>query len=286
MERPKSNKLETEQAIKKVKQFTKSEKVISSIQGLLSIIPYAGGPLYHVLSEYRGKRNAERIFNTLNELKEAIEELSGEKRNILSEDEVVEIVENTLEEISRTSSEEKLRYLRNSLTKAFTKEDIAYSQKQFYLLTLRSLSLGELELLKEIYMSSNHFVEIKPLSDKLNIPESLQENVFIPKGYETEYAEPPGGETLWDVLLKRLKHISEGVLEGLVDSLDAKGLSRIRPNLDKKTVKIVTEIYQPPNHVMLRTNHIDIVEHEHPKRTPIEASQTQFGRDFIKYIQS
>jgi hypothetical protein len=52
----------------------------------------------------------------------------------------------------------------------------------------------------------------------------------------------------------------------------------------------MTEIYYDPNKIVLRESQlhaaqIDMVSSQGPQQTPVEASQTQFGRDFIKYIQ-
>ncbi len=282
---------QAQQAIQKVKLSTKNEKIITNVQGLLTIVPHVGGPLCYILSEYRGKRNVERIFNALNKLKEIIEELSDEKRNILSEDEVIEIVQTTLEEIARTASDEKLRYLNNSLMKAFTKEDIVYSQKQFYLKTLRDLTLGELELIREIYLSTDPFVEMIPLRTPSNNFGIRSNHIYnIPTQYETRYEEPSTGGTLWEVLKNRLGHLSDGALQGIIDSLDSKGLSKISPNLEKSTVLIMTEIYYNPNQIefresQLHASQIDMVSSQGPQQTPVAASQTQFGRDFIQYIQ-
>jgi len=65
-----------------------SEVVLASVQGLLNYIPYAGSTLVLILSEYRGRRTAEKIFYTLSCLREELEKLSDLKRNIQSEDEV------------------------------------------------------------------------------------------------------------------------------------------------------------------------------------------------------
>jgi len=142
MENSRGHKLETTRAIQKVKQFTNNEDVLAGVRVIISAIPPVGGPIAQILSEYQDRRNRKRIFDALGELQEAIKGLSDEKLNMLNKDEAVEIVHNTLEEIAKTSSEEKLRYLHNSLTKAFTGDEIAYSQKQFYLSTLKNLSSG------------------------------------------------------------------------------------------------------------------------------------------------
>ncbi len=297
MENPKSNEPETTQALQKIKQFTNNPNVLATVQALLGYIPYAGSTVALILSEYRSRRTEQRVFDTLDELRETIEGLSDEKRNILSEDEVVEIVQNTLEEIARTSSEEKVRYLRNVLTKAFTNDEIAYSEKQLYMSTLRDLSNAELELIREIYMSPDPFVQIQTYR-KRESPTGIdilshieQANTFyLPTQYDIQYKEPDTGETLREVLQQRLRHLSEGTLEGLINSLDKKGLSNIHPNLEKRTVKIQKEMPYVSSQVTVRipqTNMIFIATLEKtPSATPIEASHTPFGDGFIRYIQT
>lgn len=298
MENSKNYNLETRRAINKVKQLTDNENLLASIQALLNFIPYAGGTLSLVLSEYRGRRNAKRIFGVLDELHEAIEGLSEEPQRILTPDQVVEVVHNTLEEIAKTSSEEKFGYLRNALVKAFTAEEITYSQKQFYLATLKDMPLGELELMREIYISPDPFIQTLPQRGVSGVSNGLDNlryvgrlNVFqLPPQYDIEYKEPDSGETLRDVLEHRLSHLSEGALEGLIDSLDAKGLSRIRPHLEKRTVKIMTEVYRDLSRIAFPVADRYVVplqvEEPTPRETPIEASRTHFGEDFIRYIQS
>lgn len=111
-----------------------------------------------------------------------------------------------------------------------------------------------------------------------------------PQYYDVEYKESNTGENLQEVLLKRLEHLSRGTLEGLTDTLDAKGLSRIRLNLDKRTVKIMTETHRDVDQLVIhlpRTNTVSFqMPMERPSATPMEASRTQFGEDFIRYIQS
>jgi len=118
-----------------------------------------------------------------------------------------------------------------------------------------------------------------------------QSNVFrLPPQYDIEYKEPDTGETLREVLQQKLGHLSKGALEGLTNSLDAKGLSRIRPNLDKRTVKIMTETYRDINQIAFRVPQTNMISLQSlggtPSATPIEASQTEFGEDFIRYIRS
>ncbi len=295
MENPKSDEQETKRAIEKVKQFTNDQNVLAGVQALLNIIPYAGSTLSLILSEYRSRRYSKRILATLVELREDIGRLEEEKRNILSQDEVIEVIHDTLAEIAKTSSEEKLRYLRNSLTKAFTKDDIDYSQKQFYLSKLTELSLGELELLRVIYLSPDPFEQIVPKRVSSTVDSNAilsvgQLNVVrLPPQYDIEYKEPTTGETLQEVLQKRLEHLSKGTLEGLIDALDARGLSRIRANLNERTVKILTETYPDANQLVPHLRQVDVVSFQmatgKPGATPIEASRTQFGEDFIRYIQ-
>lgn len=295
MENQEDDKQEAEQAIQKVKQLTNDQNVLAGVQALLNLIPFAGGTLSSILSEYRSRRTTKRIFDTISELRETIEDLGTEKQNILNPDEVIEIMHNALEEIAKTSSEEKLRYLRNCLTKSFTAAEIAYSQKELYLSMLIGLSLGELDLLKEIYLSSDTFVQTypkkEPSSQHFFDPNVVHMNIsHWPKQYKMEYKEPSTGETLQEVLQKRLKHISKGTLEGLIDILDARGLSKIRPNLSKRTIKIMTETNSEINQLITNVSRIDAASIrtsiEKPIATPIEASRTQFGEAFIQYIQS
>jgi hypothetical protein len=105
-----------------------------------------------------------------------------------------------------------------------------------------------------------------------------------------QYKEPQSGESLKGVLRLRLKHISLGALEGLVESLDGKGLMKIGLNLNKRTQKIMTETFRDP--IVRELEQIEINKtaswsyQSFPQETPYEASRTEFGIDFIRYIQS
>jgi hypothetical protein len=138
----------------------------------------------------------------LNELKDDIEKLPHDKQHILSKDEVVETIHNTLEEITKTSSQDKVRYLRNSLTKAFTADDISYSQKQHYLSTLKELTLGELELMREIYILPDpfdHSYQDTKSPFGINALAQVKQVHMIQLPRYSEYREPPNGDTLKDV---------------------------------------------------------------------------------------
>lgn len=297
-----THKKETALVIEKVKQLTNDPNILASIETLLNIIPFAGGALSTILSEYRGRRNAKRILETLDELRNEIERNSSAKKDILSQDEVIELVHNTIEEIVKTSNDEKVGYLRNSLVRAFTNEEISYPQKQHYLAVLKDLTLGELELLKVIYLSGDPFDhrynEPRPIFD----PQSghisatyLQALQLARDGIDTfalpaidEYTEPASGDTLRDVLKQKLSHISEGAVEGLTRFLDSKGLSNIEPNLEGRTIKIskrrdLTQLGVIPMQNSIATFQLS---KDIPTKTPIEASRTKFGEDFIQYIRS
>jgi len=286
-----SNKQETALAIKKVKQLTDDPNILASIQTLLNLIPYAGGALSTILSEYRSRRNCKRIFETLDELRKEIEQNPSAKKDVLSQDEVIEIVHSTLEEIMKTSNDEKVSYLRNSLVRAFTSEEISYAQKQHYLAVLKELTLGELEVLGVIYFSGDPFDqryrESQLIIGDSFVAQSGQRNTFTPLPVD-EYTEPVSGDTLRDVLEQKLRHISGGVVEGLTRSLDSKGLTNIEPNLDRRTIKIskgrdLAQLGAIPMQNSITTFQLS---KDVPTKTPIEASRNRFGEDFIKYIRS
>ena len=286
-------KEDKKKALQKVQHLTDDSNILASIQVLLNIIPYAGGVLSAILSEYRNRRTAKRILDTLDELRRSMENLPEEKRYILSEDEAIEIVYSTLEEISKTSSTDKVKYLRNSLLKSFTNDEIEYKKKELYISTLKDLTQGELDLLNVIYLSYDPFDQTfsyEPSSDNLGVFSlGNQANTIhlASLGFDT-YEEPDSGDTLEDVLNQKLNYLTGGTLYGLINLLDKKGLSEIKTNLNQRTIK--KKNYQNINHLGImpqQTNTASMrLNGAMPNKTPIEASRTSFGEDFIQYINS
>lgn len=287
--------------IARIKESSMGEKAAAGVVALLNVIPVVGGTIASILSEYRSRRNTERVVDALTQLKEAIEDKGTDFRVPLSEDQVVEVVHNALEELTKTSSQEKATYLRNAFTKSFTHEEIDYLQKQYYLTTLSGLSLGEIELLKVIYVLRDPFVDVNDLPNREeevfrsrfpNATTTVFPYRYYPRSYETTYRDPIAGKSLSKVLEEDLKQLSLGTLEGLIRSLDAKGLSNISPNLGRRTMKFMTEvqgnignsgyltILSSSTGTVTGATALEVVQ-----STPIEASSTPFGQDFLKYVQ-
>lgn len=284
--------LDTANAIERVRELSPTENTLAAANVVLSAIPYAGGPLAAILSEYRGRRYANRIFGTLEALHKALQECKTPIETVLNEDQVVEIVYETLEEIAKISSEDKVRYLNNSLVRAFTDNKIDYPSKQHYLSVLKLLTLAELDLLRVVYFQGDPFVSTYPKrpSDS-DVPVWNNPNlVVLPlMTYETEYRDSDDGESLRTVLQARMSKYTSGILEGLIGSLDAKNLSNIRENLGRRTIRIDRELpaHGPSNVYVNRQQTYVLASTERPlQSTPIEASRTEFGRDFLDYIRT
>ena len=74
----------------------------------------------------------------------------------------------------------------------------------------------------------------------------------------------------------------------MISLLDNKGLSEIKPNLNKRTIKTgkyqsIDQIWSTPQE---SNNTFMQIAGNMPNKTPIEASRTRFGEDFIQYIKS
>lgn len=244
-----------------------------------------------MLTEYRGRRNAQRVFEALESLKQAVESKAS-AADALTEDQVVEVVHETFEELVKTSSEEKVKYLKNSLAKAFAADKIPYFRKQLYLSVLRDLSLAEIDLLRVIYLYSDPFVISHPLPRPQRAAPGDPYTVTVATTFggstwKTEYQEGVG-RNLLEELAESLPGYDQGTLDGTIGALDSRALTRIRPNLDGRAIKIMTEVpnEQGGSVLYVPETTTGMLMNQAPRSTPIEASQTDFGREFIDYVGS
>jgi len=250
----------------------------------LNSIPYAGGTLYSIIITNLNNTRLNKICSSIKILAEEINRLGIEVEEILNEDQVVEIVDKSLSEIARSSSEEKINYLQRLLIKSFIDKEKSYNTKEFYLNLLVNLSVSEILLLRAIYIDNDPFINYiypeQTLSEPPIVEKIVYPNYSHSKG-KIEFIE--GTKSLKDYIKSKLPDFDDTAIDGVISQLDSKGLSNINPNLNNTTVKEIDyRQYDLQKMVSIPTN-FDVVYHPEGG-TPIDKSQTELGKSFINYV--
>ena len=268
----------------------------------LNLIPYAGGTIASLISTHTNSKRINKICESIKLLYEKIKENDIKVENILKEEEVIELLEKTLNEIAKSSHKKKIKYLQNALIKSFTNKDITFRKKEFYLNILTNRSIGEIQLLNVIYKDDDTFIKRiytqkqEPPSDDshLNFINRLQDANCIGINYkEGEVKYVKGNIALKEYLESIFNKTETGVLAGIIFTLDSKGITSIKDNLTDTTVKEIimkyTDVFKDTDSTIFNIptyNSNMHIDQNQRTGTPIKNSQTEFGIDFIDYIDS
>lgn len=291
---------EIAQAVMAIKESGAGDNAVEAVRSLVSMIPFAGGPLSNVLGEYRTRVSTKRIADTFENLHRRVIDSDVDPSKVVSEQEVVELVDGALREVVTTSDDRKLTYLRNSLGTAFTDSEIAYADKQAYFTTLRALTIAELDVLLLIYKNGDSFITREvPTARAADAPSGLLGDVTVyaneyrggqyyanQKIELAEYYEPEDGDYLSDRLASGLSGTSEPIIRAAFSSLDGKGLTDLSKNLSRRTRKRIRLVDH--DHLMKQSlgdlqamrNTLDEVT----QSTPIEGSRTEYGQLFFEFV--
>lgn len=286
---------EVETAIDKLRHHGISDKGLTAVQATLAVIPWAGGALSTVLGENRSAKAATKVADAFEALHRVVKDQGVELSEVLDEDQVVEVVHSTVEEIVKSSDSDKIRYLKNAMINSFTDGDIKFAEKQTYLAILKTLTIPELGILNLIYLSGDPFEETLDVpqpglsgSDSAILAATDYRSSLRILSYTYEYREPQDGNTLHDVITSTLGDLQPGLTNGVISILDSKGLTEILPNVDRRTVKRQIPVRNSQDATLYVSDYdrasLALGSPEPPRSTPIEASRTEFGRQFIQYI--
>ncbi len=133
----------TEQAIDRIKAVSAGDKASSGALSLINIIPFAGGAIASLINDYASHQKIKKLCDVLSDLNGRLERHNADPENHLSNDQVVELVHQTLAHATLTSDDVKIQAFKNGLAYSFIEAD-RFEAKQIFLDTLRSC--GTLEL--------------------------------------------------------------------------------------------------------------------------------------------
>jgi len=292
----------------------------STAIALINLMPLAGGTLSSFLSDHLNKRKLEKIIDALQNLQKQFEDRDARINTLLNEDQVGELLERHLVEISITSDNEKIEFLKNSLANSLMSEDIEFDEKEFYLQVLKDMTIAEIHVLKMLYGRGDPFVKKKyPIQseqnqtrsgshthgDLLNLIDNREASMKPIYVKDTEHYKK-NGQSLESYFKEKFSE-KWPLIRSACAKLDSKGLSNLTANLSNTNyLEIVMKNTTPTNYSSLdvhnylaspmhnarnalgRTNQenwdsLDKLNDGDPK-TPYEASRTDLGMSFFQSI--
>lgn len=277
-----------------------------ALHALLNVIPYAGGPISSLLGNYATNKKFERVCEALEALHQRIEHQEVKVEEVLSEDEVVEVLNKTLGEIAVTSDSEKINFLKHGLAASFTSKEISFGRKQFFLNLLRSLGSLELSLVHALYIGVDPYTQTEsetpmaPLDTGtgLAVMPSAQSFALATAGAVSrtfkEWRDDGQKPALSSFLASRLGEPEE-IVVGIATSLDRSGLTLAGPVLARKHYKVFVERHDlnPSLVVMSGSSSAFLADGQwalgatnRPTATPVEMARTELGRSFVRFVTS
>lgn len=315
---------EVARAVEKLRESPLRSRAETAILAVLNVIPYAGGSIASVLSAYSTEKKFERVFGTLDALSSAIKDTHTKVEEILTKDQVSELLDEALPQIATVSDDGKLRYLRTGLITSFTSKTLPYDTKHFFLTVLAGLTYLELRVLRVLYCDGDpyeHVVYEQPdpppdLSEAgLRIACSFRGEVLA--GLHAATVSGPaagrivvGGLTGGHRSLKEwrddgqrprlIEHIGVRIADDpemvrlVAARLDASGLTKMLPVLQHRQYRVLEqrrEAYVAPGSALTLTHaHLPgagtVLLADAPKFTPIEEARTTLGERLVKFAMS
>jgi hypothetical protein len=258
------------------------------------VIPYAGGPVASLLGEWASGRKIDKICDVLAHIHETLHDHKIDPTKHLTEDQVIEVVHDTLSEVSTSSDQKKINALKRGLGYAFTSDD-PFERKQLYLKVLRELTSLEILMLSTLYGASDPY-QLSFRDPSYSIPDyskpatyhggvlkfaKVAEDGAWRRARNFEKDEQP---VLGDYLADKAS-INRQDADAALRRLDAQGLSSAGPNLDSRRAVWSEWVPRSPSlysAIVPTTMTIGIGEKVLP--SAMEASRTDFGREFIRYF--
>jgi len=276
----------------------KREKVIKVLLPLLSAIPYVGGSLATVISNYYSDKQLHKIASAIEYLCKQIQSVDVEIAEFLTEDQTVELIHKSLNEISIASNDDKIKLLKQLLVNSFVMSDVTFELKEICLKILSDMTVPEIMLFSIVYFKPDPFINIiypKEYYDRntfnLSKPShKIYASMTLP--YEEDSATfAEGDKSLRDYLNSEFGDSNKTVIDGAIARLDSKGITAIRDNINDTTIKTFNMKQFNPlavnivNPVIQATIFSPTIKEDKDKnRTPIEKCKTEFGLDFKRMV--
>jgi hypothetical protein len=271
------------------------------LHAFLNAVPYAGGSISSVLSNNTTNKKFERVCDALETLHARIEDQKVKVEEVLSEDEVVEVLNKTLAEIAVATDSEKIKFLKHGLAASFTSKEISFGRKQFFLNLLRSLGSLELSLIHALYIGADPYIqtdiEMPPGPTGLGFTAPAAPFLMTGAGMVSrdfkEWRDDDQKPKLSSFLASRLGEPEEIVI-GIATSLDRSGLTLAAPVLERKHYKVFVEKRDTTasHHLAVMGGQSSILTGgewgrgitNRPSATPIEMARTELGRSFVRFV--
>lgn len=230
----------------------------------------------------------------LSDLNARLEEKGAVAEQHLSKDQIIEVVHETLQTVATASDTKKIQALKQGLGYVFLSDD-SFERKQLLLHVLRGCTSIELAILPALYDGEDPYVVRERPSSTSLLPElSLIHNwmptnghIHLPQGHWLSFGNRMecGKEPLLTFLAKQIA-VDEGATEGALRLLDGKGLTQAGPNLGRSDCKILlwqesANLISGP--IISPSGSVQSIE---VKPTPLEASKTKFGEDFLRFCHT
>lgn len=268
-----------------IRSRTKADLATSGAITLLNAIPYAGGAVASVIGDIAAQRRFEKVCDVLSDLNAKLEEHGAEPERHLSKDQIIEVVHETLLTVATASDEKKISALKNGLGYAFLADD-KFERKQLFLQVLRGCTSIELAICSIIYEISDPYIireGQRPDEQSLSVATvfTTPSGTWDPIGNRDECGQEP-------LITLLAKHVgfNEADTEVAIRILDGKGLTNAVTNLFRKDGKIVQwRAFQHGTYAVASVYPGSSVFRPQVQATPLEASRTKFGEDFIRFCK-
>ena len=285
------NNNDVQQLITTIKEHTTGDMLTTGAVTLLNLIPYAGGAIASVISEYATNRRFDKICDVLSDLNANLESQGTDPEKHLSKDQIIEVVHETLQTVTISSDQKKITYLKNGLGYAFLSDD-TFERKQLFLQVLRGCTSIELAVLRALYNSNDPYLVYKdpPVSDQTNFQLGdsssmiISTDQYMPQGYWEPVANKDecGKEALLTFLAKQVG-FDQAITESATQLLDSKSLSKSGQNLFRKDCKVLQ--WKQHSNIAVTAQIASFNTDNRVRSTPLEASRTKFGEDFLKFCK-
>ena len=189
---------------------TSSDHILSIIKSSISAVPFVGGSVASLISDYIPTATQKTIEEALQILKNRLEELGNRiDTESINKDDFSEIFKSTNNTIIRSHKREKINaavnLIINSLLKPDDPEKLSFSESDHFSRCIEQLSFGSLIVLsKAVEMTNTNFDD--------NLKKSLKTDDYNQRRFNFEN------------LCKRLPQFQPSLVMGLVGELDSMNL--------------------------------------------------------------
>jgi len=252
---------------------------ISTLKGLISAIPYAGGLLNEVIFEARSRLKQDRVNNFIEEFGEYVSQQSESnlKLHEINSDQIGDVFEEILISVSKTSAEHKKEIFKKILLNQLTSNEIGTDETVRYINITNELTQLQYKILLAFSSLSDNVLKYK-IQILLMEAEAKQ---LRSEMASLEEKETSNGKT-GDKIRTRIKQIQK--LTGSKRKALQNGF--INPNIHT-TFDISREVYITEIQDLIAKGLLfDFALKAKVVDPYVHFGITNFGRNYMKYIAS